>query len=59
MRSVLHVHVVMVLVYWTLCSFLFSFSGVGEEQIVFDLSSYDIYLDYGDDDSGLDFPTDY
>ena len=39
-------------------SFIFNpFSGSGKEPVVFDLLGYDLYIDYGDDASGSDYPT--
>ena len=42
-----------------LSSIFFSFSRACEELIVFDLSDYDIYVNYDDDDSDLNYPTNY
>ena len=34
----------------------YSFSGTGEDLIVYDLMDYDVFVDYGEGDSGLDHP---
>ena len=36
----------------------FHFSGTGEEDVVFDLSRYDLFIDQGDGDSVVDYLVD-
>ena len=36
----------------------FNISGTGDEDIVYDLSGYDLVFDHGDGDSGPDYPAD-
>ena len=36
----------------------FNISGTGDEDVIYDLSGYDLVFDHGDDDSGPDYPAD-
>ena len=47
------------LLYWAFALILLNFSGTNDDPIVFDLSRYDVYVNYKEDDSGVDYPTDF
>lgn len=53
--SFVHAYVPVVVAYWALRAFIFFFLGIGEELVIFDLSGYDVYVGYRDDNSGPDF----
>ena len=54
-----HAFVIVVLTYWARLAHPFipkTFSGTGGDPIVFDLTGYELYVDYGNEESGQDFP---
>ena len=59
MKLLLFDHSIVLVVWRTGQSLIIlSFSGTGEDQVLFDLSGYDLYVDDGEGDSYPDLPAD-